>query len=157
VVLTPEFCKTKINNGSFISSPTFPLRKESFGVGEAACRQMEQKLRFVFASITRVESESAARQSRTDIILIPRFVGGNATRPGGPIPAFSDRELIIFLEWTAKNLADKSLWVETVQGSATRKMGNVFTKDKKKMVAAAVADLLEASAKKLSGASELLE
>ena len=150
IVLTPEFCKTKISKGSRLHSPAF--RKESFEVGKAACSQMQQGLRHVFASLAAVDKEDNAG---AQVVLIPRFVDLSATRPGGPAPAYSDRELVVLLEWTAKDADGKPVWIETVQGSAVRRLGSVFTNDHKRIIEDAVKDLLRTSARKMSNAPEM--
>ena len=40
---------------------------------------------------------------------------------------FSKRELVLVLEWTACEKSGKVLWLETVEGSAKRRIGNTFT------------------------------
>jgi hypothetical protein len=118
LVLTPEFCGTKIRKGSFLSG------RETFEVGKAACPELEKTLKETLPGLARLSREPEAGDRPAGIILIPRFVDAGATKTVG---AFSDREFVVLVEWTAKDAAGKALWIETVQGSAKAHMGNVFT------------------------------
>src|ERR1041385_463183 len=126
LILSPEFCETSIKKGSFISG------KETFEIGKEVCPQMEKTLQTVFSGLTRASKESEAGSAQ--LVLIPKFVDLGATKTA---TAFSDRELVILLEWTIKDAAGKPVWVETVQGSGKEHTGNVFTagKNRKKLVA----------------------
>jgi hypothetical protein len=157
VVLTPAFCKTSIKKGSFLSSQNAPFGKEPFAVGPAACRQIEQALKYVFSNLTRVDRDPAPGTTSAQVILVPKFVDISVTWPAGPLPpAFSERELVVLLEWTAKNAAGKPVWVETVQGSAKRPVGIFFgTGERKRIIEDAVKNLLETSTRKMSDATEL--
>ena len=46
---------------------------------------------------------------------MPKFVNISATKSLG---ANSNRELLVLVEWTVKDKAGKTVWVETVEGSA---------------------------------------
>ncbi len=149
VVLTPAFCRTEIEKGSFFSG------HESFAVGREACRQMEQHLKYAFASVGRVETEPPPESTTAQVVLIPKFVDLNATRPAWPVPAAAEREVVILLEWTAKTPAGKLVWIETVQGSARRRSGMIPTRGRRRIVEDAIRALLQASARKMSDAPEL--
>jgi len=148
LVLTPEFCATKIKpKGS-------ALTKEwgSFEVGKAACEQLEPALKETFSSLTRVPAPPAAQEAQ--LVLLPRIVDVNATTAMG---AFSNREMVIVLEWTAKDPAGNTVWLETVQGSAKHHMGNLFTfkKNQVLIVTDSVKDAAVQSASKMSSSPEL--
>jgi hypothetical protein len=148
LVLTPEFCATKIKpKGS-------ALTKEwgSFDVGKAACEQLEPALKDAFSSLTRVAAPPAAQEAQ--LVLLPRIVDVNATTAIG---AFSNREMVIVLEWTAKDPAGNTVWLETVQGSAKHHMGNLFTfkKNQVLIVTDSVKDAAVQSASKMSSSPEL--
>jgi hypothetical protein len=148
LVLTPEFCDTKIKpKGS-------ALTKEwgSFDVGKAACEQLEPALKDAFSSLTRVPAPPAAQEAQ--LVLLPRIVDVNATTAIG---AFSNREMVVVLEWTAKDPAGNTVWLETVQGSAKHHMGNLFTfkKNQVLIVTDSVKDAAVQSAGKMSSSPEL--
>jgi len=148
LVLTPEFCATKIKpKGS-------ALTKEwgSFDVGKAACEQLEPALKEAFSSLTRVPAPPTAQEAQ--LVLLPRIVDVNATTAIG---AFSNREMVIVLEWTAKDPAGNTVWLETVQGSAKHHMGNLFTfkKNQVLIVTDSVKDAAVQSASKMSASPEL--
>ncbi|MCC6392771.1 MAG: hypothetical protein IT167_19390 [Bryobacterales bacterium] len=153
IVLTQEFCRTKIARGSRFNTPTF--RKEWFEVGKPACAHMESSLRYVFAKVTRVGREPMPGETSAHVVITPKFVDLNATRPGGPVPALSDRELIVLLEWTAKDANGRPVWTETIEGSAVHRLGSVFENGRKRIVEDAVIDLLRRSALKMSNSVEL--
>jgi hypothetical protein len=148
LVLTPEFCATKIKpKGS-------AMTKEwgSFDFGKAACTELEPALQGVFSSLTRVATLPSPEEAQ--LILIPRIADVNATTA---TMAFSDREMVIMLEWTAKDSSGKTVWIETVQGSAKHHMGNLFTFKKNQTLI--VTDSMKAaaaeSANKMSSSPEL--
>ena len=148
LVLTPEFCATKIKpKGS-------ALTKEwgTFEVGKAACEQLEPALKEAFFSLSRVAAPPAAQEAQ--LVLLPRIVDVNATTAMG---AFSNREMVVVLEWTAKDPAGNTVWLETVQGSAKHHMGNLFTfkKNQVLIVTDSVKDAAVQSASKMSSSPEL--
>lgn len=148
LVLTPEFCATKIKpKGS-------ALTKEwgTFEIGKAACEQLEPALKEAFSSLTRVAATPAPQEAQ--LLLLPRIVDVNATTAMG---AFSNREMVVVLEWTAKDPAGNTVWLETVQGSAKHHMGNLFTfkKNQVLIVTDSVKDAAVQSASKMSSSPEL--
>src|ERR1700684_1926303 len=90
LVLTPEFCATRMANGSKTTT------KGGFEVGKVACVALEPALKEVFASLTSVPEEPKTGDAQ--LILIPKFVEVGATTG---VTAFSNRELDVFLQWTA--------------------------------------------------------
>lgn len=148
LVLTPEFCATKIKPKGAA------LTKEwgSFDVGKAACEQLEPALKDTFSSLNRVAAPPAAQEAQ--LVLLPRIVDVNATTAIG---AFSNREMVIVLEWTAKDPAGNTVWLETVQGSAKHHMGNLFTfkKNQVLIVTDSMKDAAVQSAGKMSASPEL--
>jgi hypothetical protein len=144
LVLTPAFCATKTKKGSFVSG------KETFEIGKAACAELVPALQGTFSNLTRVSAESS---SGADVVLIPKLVDTSATKTLG---AFSNREMVVLIEWTAKDASGKTFWVETVQGSAKHHMGNAFTykKNLKLIVNDSVKDLAEQSAQKMAASAE---
>ena len=146
LVLTPEFCATKTKKGGFWSG------KETFPIGKAACKELEPALKEAFSDLTRVAAAPASGDAQ--VVLTPRLVDVGATKALG---AFSNREMVVLLEWTVKDKAGTTLWLETVQGSAKHHMGNAFTHGKNvKLIAEdSVKDAAEQSATKMSAAPEL--
>ena len=144
LVLTPEFCATQIKKGKWMSN------QERFDVGKAVCSELGPALKDVLTEVTSVDATAAAGDAQ--IILVPRFIDVTATQAK---IAFSNRELVLLVEWTAKDRSGKTLWLETVQGSAKHHIGNTFTykknlklivKDSSKDLAAQSADRISASA-----------
>ena len=161
VVLTPEFCATKSKKGSFFSGA------ETFKIGEVACPEIERALKKSFSSVTRVAADPVPGASGAQVVLVPKFTDTSATK--AVIPT-SSRELVIFLEWTAKDAMGKPVWIETVQGSAKKAQGGGGvpgigsvsiaggiwgSMNRKHMVRDAVKDLAETSARKLAESPEL--
>jgi hypothetical protein len=146
LVLTPEFCATKTTKGSFATG------KETFEIGKAACEELEPALKGVFSSLTRMAVPPSPEE--TQVVLLPKFGDVDATKTMG---AFSDREMVILLEWTVKDRSGKTVWIETVQGSSKHHMGNAFThgKNVKLIVEDSVKDAAEQSAIKMSSSPEL--
>lgn len=146
LVVTPEFCATKFTKGSWATV------KETFEVGKIACAELGPALQKVFSSLTSVTAAPSSADAQ--VVLTPRFVDVGATVG---VTAFSNREMDVFLEWTVKDAAGKTIWIETVQGSSKHHMGNVFTHSKnlKLIVTDSVKDAVQQSATKMSAAAEL--
>jgi hypothetical protein len=146
LVLTPEFCATKTKKG------TWGVNQESFEIGKIACTELEPALRAVFTDVRRVDSPPSAGDQQ--VILTPKFGDITATQPK---LAFSNRELVIQVEWTVKDKAGKTVWGETVEGTAKHHIGNAFTykKNLKLIVDDCVKDMAEQSANKMSVSPEL--
>ena len=106
VVLSPEFCATTMKKGSVWTV------KESFAVGENTCPKLETELAKIFTGLSRISKLPEPNDGAADIILVPKFGDIGATMAVG---AFSNRELVVVLEWTALDRAGKTLWVQTVQ------------------------------------------
>jgi hypothetical protein len=140
LVLSQEFCATKMPKGGRVE------------VGKLACADFEPALRDVFPRLT-VTAE-VPKTVDAQIVLIPAFVDLAATTG---MTAFSDRKLDVFLQWTAKDASGKTVWIETVRGSATHRAGTLFTYSKnfKLMVSDAVRDMASQSATKMSASPEL--
>jgi hypothetical protein len=147
LVLTPDFCATKFTQGSF-----WTTGKETFEVGKEACADLEPALKSVFLtlSVASAPPESGSAQ----VILTPRFVNGHATTAA---IAFSNREMDVLLEWTVKDSAGRTLWLQTVQGSAQNHMGSIYTHghDVKLIAANSVHDAAKQSAAQMMAAQEL--
>jgi hypothetical protein len=143
LVLTPEFCTTIDKK-----------KREKFPVGKYACTELEPVLKGIFTSLTRVDDSSKAGEAQ--VVLEPKFADVGATEKGF---AFSNRELVVVVEWTVRDQSGKVLWIETVQGSAKRHMGNAFTygSNLKHIVEDSVQDMAQQSAGKMSNAPELLK
>jgi hypothetical protein len=144
LVLTPEFCATVNKKGA-----------EKFPVGKTACAELEPVLKGSFASLTRVDDSSKAG-SDAQVVLEPKFADVGATQKTF---AFSNRELVVLVEWTARDPQGKVVWLETVQGSAKRHIGNAFThgSNLKHIVEDSVQDMAEQSAAKMSSSPQLLK
>ena len=61
------------------------------------------------------------------------------------------------MEWTAKDASGKTVWIDTVQGSATHHMGNVFTytKNRNRIVTDSVKDAVAKAAQKMAASPDL--
>jgi hypothetical protein len=152
LVLTPEFCATAIKQGDKVWTGV-----EKFDVGTSACAELEPALQGVFRQLNRVAAPPAADTG--EVVLVPRLVSASATRPTG-ITIFNrpKKDLLVVVEWTVKDPAGKTVWFQTVQGTATAKgrpNGTISKKDMKILVDAAVEDAARQSAAKMSSAPEL--
>jgi len=143
LVLTPEFCETRTKKGSSFTG------KDTFEIGKAACAELEPALKGVFFSLTRVAAASSSEDAQ--VVLVPRFVDVDATAPG------RHREILVLFEWTVKDKSGRTVWIETVQGSATHRGGSAFSRKKNLnlMVEDSVKDAAEQSASKMSSSPEL--
>ncbi len=148
LVLTPEFCATKLKKGSALSG------KETFAVGEASCPKLEEALGSVFSSLTKFDKVPDSGSAPGQVTLIPKFIDVGATKT---LWAKSKRELVILIEWTVQDATGKPVWVQTVEGSAHNKAGNVFSagKHRREIVDYAAEDVAHNSAQKIAAAPEL--
>jgi len=147
LVLTPEFCATEFKQGSF-----WTTGRETFAVGKMACTELEPALKAAFGNLTVAPVPPTSGDAQ--LVLVPKFANAHATTSAF---AFSNREMDVFLEWTVKDAAGKTIWLQTVQGSSKHHMGNVFTHghDVKLIVKDSVKDVAVQSAAKMAAATEL--
>jgi len=140
LVQSQEFCAARMPRGGRVE------------VGKLACVDFEPALRQVFPQLTVVTA--VPKESDAQLILVPTFLDLAATTG---VTAFSDRKLDVYLQWTAKDASGKTVWVETVQGSASHRAGTLFSYNKnfKLMVSDAVEDLASQSAAKMLASPEL--
>ncbi len=144
LVLTPEFCAT-VFKGAIA---------ETYLVGKAACIDLEPELKGIFPSLTRVDESSEAGDAQ--VVLEPKFSDAHATSAGS---AWTTREMVVLVEWTARDQSGRAVWIETVQGSAQHKTGNVFQQGSnvKHLVEDSVQNMAEQSAAKMSSSPQLLK
>lgn len=142
LVLTPEFCATKMKDKA----------GETFETGKAACVELEPALKDAFSSLTAVSS--AASSGDAQVLLLPRFVAVDRT---SAVTSFSKREMVLLLEWTVKDLSGRTVWLETVQGSASGHGGTIGTvkRNRTQTVGKLVKDAAEHSASKMAASPEL--
>ncbi len=142
LVLTPEFCttKTKMKN-----------EHQTLETGKVAYAELEAPLEDVFLNVTRVAAASSPGEAQ--VVLLPRLVDVGATLTMG----YGNREMIVVLEWTVKDASGKTVWIETVQGSAQHHLGNMATygKNLKLILNDSVKDAAKQSAVKMSASPEL--
>lgn len=146
LVLTPEFCATKSKKG------TWMINQETFPVGKVACQELEPIIKTAFTHLKRVEDASAA--GNVQLVLTPKFVDVGATQKAF---AFSSRELTVIIEWTARDQSGKTVWIETIEGTAKRHMGNAFTygSNTKHIVEDSVKDAADQAVAKLEASPEI--
>ena len=137
LVLTSEFCATVNKRGG-----------EKFLVGKAACSQLGPVLKGSFTTLTQVDDFSKAGDAQ--VVLEPKFADVGATKP----KAFhSRRELVVLMEWTARDRSGKTVWIETVEGSAKRR----YSRNTKHIVEDSVQDMAQQTASKISSSPQLLK
>jgi len=151
LVLTPEFCATTIQQGGFFTG------KEKFEVGKAACAELEPALQGAFTRLTRVAAPPPPEAGA--VVLLPKFDEAAATRRTG-VTIFNKpkKDLLVVLEWTITDPSGKTVWLQTVQGTAETKGRPNGTLSKKAMtllVEAAVKNAADQSATQMASAQEL--
>jgi len=146
LVLTKDFCSTVKKVGKAM------MNQEKFAVGQEACKQFEPALTPLFTKLKRVTDASEAGDAQ--VVIEPKFSDVGATQKAF---AFSDRELVVVVEWTVRDQAGKVLWLETIDGSAKRHIGNAFThgKNLKHIVEDSVQNVTEQSVAKMGSATQL--
>jgi hypothetical protein len=114
LVLSPEFCAT-----TFKPKGSWAFREiGTFEVGKAACEEFESTLKGVFPNLTRAAAIPPPEDAQ--IVLLPRFIDVDASHGTS---RYSQREMVVVLGWTVKDVSGKTIWIETVQGSAKHPMG----------------------------------
>jgi hypothetical protein len=116
LVLAPEFCAKQP------ALPRWMAGKVDVPVGEASCEEFRLSLKRVFPSLSFVTDASSIWDAQ--IVLIPRFVDVSLTQPYQLIHAV-DQEMLVVMEWTIKDKSGKTIWIETVQGSASHKVSGL--------------------------------
>lgn len=147
LILTPEFCASRIAHGMAEDE------KVGIEIGKVACVELEPALRDVFTSITPISDPK--NSGDVQLILTPKFVDAGELMEG--LTSFSNYELDIFLQWTATDPSGKTIWLDTVQGSARHHIGNLFTarKNRRLNISDAVKDTAVKSASKMLASVEL--
>ncbi len=147
LVLTPAFCESRIAHGEQENS------KHGIEAGKAACLELDPALKEVFTALTTVNDPKDTGDAQ--LVLTPKFVDAGSLMEG--LTSFSNYELDVFLQWTATDTSGRTVWLETVQGSARHHIGNLFTarKNLRLNIEDAVRDAAAKSASKISSAREL--
>jgi len=112
--------------------------------------------RSTFSDVKQFDSIASASQStESDAILIPKLVKVEARRVG---MAWAKREILVVLEWTMKQRASqKTVWLATVEGTASNKVGTGFSMDRRDREAmqAALEDASRKSINAVQSAQEI--
>jgi hypothetical protein len=137
LVLTPEFCATKVRD---------------FEIGKAACAELEPALKGVFSSL--ITTGAASSVESAQIVLLPRIVGVQETLEG-----FHGFEIFVTLEWNVKDTSGRTVWMASVQGSAKHGRASVFAMKKAAVLTLeeSAKDAAGQSATKMAAAPELLK
>jgi hypothetical protein len=149
LVLTHDFCASQFKQGSM-----WTTGREKLQVGKAACADLPDALKPVFAALTVATTPPTSGDAQ--VVLIPKFANAHATTSAW---AFSNREMDVFLTWTVTDGAGKTIWLHTVQGKSKHHMGNAFTHyhDVNLIVRDSVKDAVAQSASSIEAAPELLK
>lgn len=123
VVLTPIFCTVEVTQRAV-------GQVEVFEAGPSLCSVAEEAVRNSFERVIRMETPPAQQDAGSHLILIPRYVemvatdtpmGANGART---LPSIlENRSLALLVEWTAKDPSGKILWVQAIEGDATKAHG----------------------------------
>lgn len=147
LVLPKNECSAESKKGNWV------IGKEKYKVGELLCPTAESVVALVFEKYTRFETVPEKGSSPGKVILNFRFVDLEATRTA---TAFGKRKMVLLMEWTATDDTGKVFWVQTIEGNAEEKTGNVFTAGghKKKMLESIKKDLTLKSVQAMRESSE---
>jgi hypothetical protein len=148
LIMTPEQCNEKVKKGGVWSG------KETFKVGEEiTCPAAEAVAQQVFQQFTKIAAIPAESDRAGKITLSFRAVDTEATRT---ITAFGKRKMVLLLEWIATDEHGKTFWVQTIEGTAEEKSGNIFTYKKhlKAMLGEVRNDLIAKSIKAMKESRE---
>jgi hypothetical protein len=147
LVLTPAQCSEESKKGNWVTG------KEKFRMGELLCPAAESAVQQVFEKHTRVESLLEKGSTPGKVILTPRFIDLEATKTA---TAFGKRKMVLLVEWTATDESGKVIWVQTVEGNAQEKTGNLFTAGghRRKMLESVKKDLTDKSIQAMRQAPE---
>lgn len=141
LLLTPGFCAAEATSVS-----------GKVEIGAMACSGIEASLRGVFSSLSRITSTAAFEQNSVQVLLSPEF-------PGSPEVGYdgSTRELVVSLQWTARDRTGRILWRGAANGSgrATSMFVRSKKKDRNRLGEAAVKAAIERSPAVISSAAEL--
>lgn len=139
IVLTREFCTQEVKMGN-----------EVFRAGRLLCSSAEEAIRNSFERVIRMETPPKPEDAGGHIVLIPKYADMEATTP-----LFKNkRNMALLLEWSAIDPSGKILWVQTVEGDAQKKTGNVH-QETLKMAEMVVRDLVAKSAEAIKESQEI--
>lgn len=135
LVLTPEQCSEESKKGGLVGG------KEKYRMGELLCPTAESTVKQVFEKYTRVETFPENGSTPGKVVLTPKFVDLEVAK------TFGKRKMVLLVEWTARDESGKVFWVQTVEGNAQEKTGNIVTSGshRRKMLEAIRKDLTDKS------------
>ena len=113
----------------------------------------ESAVQQVFEKYTLVETLPEKGTAPGNIVLTPRFVDLENTRTA---TAFGKRKMVLLMEWTATDESGKVFWVQTVEGNAQEKTGNLLTagSHRRKVLESVKKDLSDKSARSMRQSPE---
>ena len=147
LVLTPDQCSEESKKGDWV------IGKEKYRMGELLCPAAEATMQLVFEKYARAEAPLEKGSAPGKVILTPKFVDLETTRT---VTAFGKRKMVLLVEWTATDETGKVFWVQTIEGNAAQKAGNLFTagSHRRKLLEAIRKDLADKSAQALRQSPE---
>jgi len=98
-----------------------PMDKGVIRLGDELVRESERLARAVFAEVTVVTSSSSPPAAPTEAVLIPKVVSFERTQP---TTIFGQQTTTLEVEWRLKGPTGDTLWVDTIKGESTTKMGS---------------------------------
>jgi hypothetical protein len=147
LVLTPDCCATKFKQGSM-----WTTGRETLAVRNAACSELAPARKPAFATLT--VAKASPISGHAHVVLIPQFVSAHAATSA---LSYSNRETDVFLQWTVKDAAGRTVWLQTVRGTSKHHVGNALTvyRDVKLIVRDSVKSVAAQSAASMEAAPEL--
>ena len=132
LLITDEFKQTSWE--AMIS----PMDKGVIPLGDELVKESERLARAVFAEVTVATSSSPPPTKPPDAILTPKVVLFERTQP---TTIFGQQTTTLEVEWRLKGSTGDTLWVDTIKGESTTKMGSNHKKSAGVQVQAALDQL----------------
>jgi hypothetical protein len=146
LMITDEFKQTSWE--AMIS----PMDKGVIRLGDELVKESERLARAVFAEVTVVSSSSPPAAATPEAILIPKVVLFERTQP---TTIFGQQTTTLEVEWRLKGRTGDTLWVDTIKGESTTKMGSNHKKSAGVQVQAALDQLIRDAFKSMTSSPDL--
>lgn len=129
-----------------------PMDKGVIRLGDELVKESERLVRAVFADVTVVTSSSPPPAAPPDAILVPKVVLFERTQP---TTIFGQQTTTLEVEWRLKGRTGDTLWVDTIKGESTTKMGSNHKKSAGVQVQAALDQLFGNTFKSMTSSPDV--
>lgn len=129
-----------------------PLDKGLISIGDDLVKQAEKLARTVFTEVTVANNGSSTQAAAMDAVLVPKVVLFERTQPP---TIYGQQTTTLSVEWRLKGRTGETLWVDTIKGQSTTKMGSNPKKSATVQVQAAFDQLFKETYKSMTSSPDV--